>query len=85
MDQGVLTQTQLDHLLVSQAERGQERKRLGRLAVAYRVVLPRLAVAYAREGRLDEARQHWERALVLDPGYAEPRRNLDLLRRLRKQ
>jgi type IV pilus assembly protein PilB len=33
MDQGVLTQTQLDHLLVTQAERGQERKRLGRLAV----------------------------------------------------
>jgi type IV pilus assembly protein PilB len=33
MDQGVLTQAQLDHLLVKQAERGQERKRLGRLAV----------------------------------------------------
>ena len=33
MDQGVLTQAQLDHLLVTQAERGQERKRLGRLAV----------------------------------------------------
>ncbi|HEX4018909.1 MAG TPA: ATPase, T2SS/T4P/T4SS family [Frankiaceae bacterium] len=33
MDQGVLTQVQLEHLLVKQAERGQERKRLGRLAV----------------------------------------------------
>jgi type IV pilus assembly protein PilB len=33
MDQGVLTQAQLDHLLVTQSERGQERKRLGRLAV----------------------------------------------------
>jgi type IV pilus assembly protein PilB len=33
MDQGVLTQAKLDHLLVKQAERGQERRRLGRLAV----------------------------------------------------
>jgi type IV pilus assembly protein PilB len=33
MDQGVLTQAQLDHLLVAQAARAQERKRLGRLAV----------------------------------------------------
>ncbi len=33
MDQGVLTQGQLEHLLKLQSERGQERKRLGRLAV----------------------------------------------------
>ena len=33
MDQGVLTQAQLEHLLALQSERGQERKRLGRLAV----------------------------------------------------
>ncbi len=33
MDQGVLTQAQLEHLLITQSERGHERKRLGRLAV----------------------------------------------------
>ena len=39
-----------------------------------------LGVLLARQGRFDQARQQWERALQLDPHCDDARRNLDLLR-----
>ncbi len=38
-----------------------------------------LAIAYAQHGRPDEARRHWRRALELNPGFSDARRNLELL------
>ena len=39
-----------------------------------------LAIAYAGQGRFAEAKEHWERAVALDPGYEDARKNLHLLR-----
>ncbi len=41
-----------------------------------------LAVLYARQHRMADARKHWEKALELDPNYEDARRNLTLLDRL---
>jgi tetratricopeptide (TPR) repeat protein len=44
-----------------------------------------LAIEYARQGRMEEAEKHWVRALELNPGYEDARRNLDLLHHLKKK
>ena len=44
--------------------------------------LSRLGVAYARTGRLDEARRSWEQALTIDPQFEAARQNLERLRQM---
>ena len=38
-----------------------------------------LGILCAQQGRLADARRHWEQALRLAPGFEDARRNLDLL------
>jgi tetratricopeptide (TPR) repeat protein len=42
-----------------------------------------LGIALASSGDLDQAVKHFERAVALDPEFAEGRRNLDLARQQR--
>jgi tetratricopeptide (TPR) repeat protein len=44
-----------------------------------------LAVIYAQQGLLDQAKTHWEKALQLDPGYETARENLRMLEEMRNQ
>jgi tetratricopeptide (TPR) repeat protein len=44
-----------------------------------------LAIIYAQQGRFEQARSWWEKALSVDPNYQTARQNLDLLDRMKKQ
>ncbi|MGA2692007.1 MAG: tetratricopeptide repeat protein, partial [Opitutaceae bacterium] len=41
-----------------------------------------LGIVYAQEGRLDAARENWERALQIKPDYETARENLAMLERM---
>ena len=44
-----------------------------------------LAIIYAQQGRFEQAKSCWEKALSIDPTYQTARQNLDLLDRMKKQ
>lgn len=44
-----------------------------------------LAIIFAQQGRWDEAKTSWEKALSVDPNYQTARQNLDLLERMKKR
>jgi Flp pilus assembly protein TadD len=44
-----------------------------------------LAIILAQQGRLGEARDHWERALQLNPGYETARENLSRLDQITRE
>ncbi|MEO6995063.1 MAG: tetratricopeptide repeat protein [Lacunisphaera sp.] len=44
-----------------------------------------LAIIFAQQGRWDEAKASWEKALSVDPNYQTARQNLDLLERMKRK
>ncbi len=53
-----------------------------KLGAADADVLTNLGLAYIQTGRPREARRYWEQALSLDPNLEEPRKNLEILKRM---
>jgi len=55
-----------------------------RIRPGYLDALNALAVIHAQQGRLDQAKAYWEKALQLDPNFAPARKNLSLLEQMAK-